>query len=504
MSPRVPWWRRYQELPVPELQRSNPVRFGLVTILLLAIVLYFGFTKHIPGTHGFRLKAQFASVVNIAPKSPVRIAGVNVGQVSSIKRDGATGVVTMEISKAGLPIHRDATAKIRARILLEGNWFVDLQPGTPSSPTVRSGYTIPVTQTADPVQLDQILDALNSDTRANLQTFLIEYGSALTRKPTPAQDAEQNPSVRGLNAAQALNKTYRDSPGALEGGAIVNQALGGVQQHDLSRLIGAVEAVTAKLNVDEQELGEWVGNFNTFTASLANRATSLTAAVAELPGTLRNAGRAFTNFHAAAPTIRRFSTELIPGVQQTPATIRAALPWIEQVQASSAPGELGGVARGLRAAAPSIAQLVVPQTGFTRQTDLFAKCLSRVFFPAGNTKLQDGASTSGVEAYREFWYATAGLAGISQGFDGNGPFNRFMISTGSDTLVSAPATIVGASSGGKRLQLLAHTSQPPLGTSPAFPASEPPYRPLVPCYKQAPQNLNGPAAHGPADGGSGG
>ncbi|MGH2878831.1 MAG: MlaD family protein [Solirubrobacteraceae bacterium] len=501
---RVRWWRRYQELPVPELQRSNPVRFGLVTIILLAIVLYFGFTKHIPGKHGFRLKAQFGTVVNIEPKSPVRIAGVPVGQVTAIKREGNTGVVTMEIGTAGLPIHRDATAKIRARILLEGNWFVDLQPGTPTSPTVSSGYTIPVAQTSDPVQLDQVLDALNTDTRANLQTFLIEYGSALTRKPTPAQDAEQNQSVRGLNAAQALNKAYRESPQALEGGAIVNQSLAGVEQHDLSHLFGAIEATTAKLNVHEQVLGEWVGNFNTFLASLANQSSSLAGAVAELPGTLQSAGRAFANLNAAAPTIRRFSRELIPGVQQTPATIKAAYPWIEQVQASTAPKEIGGVAKGLREAAPTIAGLVVPQPAFFEQTDAFSKCLSKVFFPAGNTKLQDGSSTSGVEAYKEFWYATVGTAGFSQNFDGNGPFDRFMINTGSTTLVSAPASIVGAPpSRLKKLQLLAHTSQQPLGTSPAFPASEPPYKPLVPCYKQAPQNFNGPASQGPADGSGG-
>lgn len=499
----VRWWRRYQELSVPELQRSNPVRFGLVTIVLLAILLYFGFTKHIPGTHGFRLKAQFATAVNIQPKSPVRIAGVNVGQVTGIKRDGNTGVVTMEISKSGLPIHRDATAKIRARILLEGNWFVDLQPGTPSSPTVSSGYTIPSTQTADPVQLDQVLDALNSDTRANLQTFLIEYGKALTAKPTPAENAEQNPAVRGLNMAQALNKAYRDSPQALEGGAIVNQALAGVEEHDLSHLLSGVEHFTAQLNVHEQQLGEFVGNFNTFLGTLASQSSALTRTVSELPGTLQNAGRAFTNFNAAAPAIRKFSLELIPGVQQTESMIQAAFPWIEQVQASTAPNELGGVARGLREAAPSVAKLFVTQPSFFKQTDLFSKCLSDVFYPAGNTKIQDGSSTSGVEAYKEFWYATAGTAGFSQGFDGNGPFDRFMIMTGSDTLPSAPATIVGAESRGKKLRLLAHTSQPPLGTSPAFPATEPPYKPLVPCYTQTPPNLNGPAAHGPADGSAG-
>ena len=500
---RVRWWKRYDEMPVVELQKSNPVRFGIVVLVIAAIVIYFGFTKHVPFKHGFRLKGVFSTAVNISPKSPVRVAGVLVGKVSSIERVGNTGVVTMEISQGGLPIHRDATLKIRARILLEGNWFVDLQPGTPSSPTVSSGYTIPITQTADPVQLDQILDALNTDTRANLQTFLAEYGAALTRKPTPAQNAEQNPAVYGLNAAQALKKTYFDSPQALKGGAIVSQAFGGVEQHDLSKMVAGIEKLTAKLNVHEQQLGEFVGNFNTFLGTLASQSTSLSATVAELPGTLQNAGRAFTNFNAAAPSIRKFSLDLIPGVKETPATIAAAFPWIEQVQASLAPTEIGGVAKGVREASPTIAGLIVPQPAFFKQTDLFSQCLSKIFFPGGNTKLQDGSSTSGVEIYKEFWYAMTGAAGIAQSFDGNGLMNRFMVSTGSHTLVSAPASAVGVTTSGKKLKLLAHTSQPPLGTSPAFPASEPPYKPLVPCYTQTPQNFNGPLAQGPADGSGG-
>jgi len=249
---RVRWWRRYDELPVVELQKFNPVRFGLIVLVIIAIVVYFGFTKKIPYSHGFRLKGVFSTAVNVSPKSPVRIAGVDVGTVSSVKRVGNTGVVTMEITKSGLPIHTDATLKIRARILLEGNWFVDLQPGTPSTPTVSSGYTIPVTQTSDPVQLDQVLDALNTDTRSNLQTLLAEYGSALTRKPTPAQNAEQNPAVRGLNAAQAIKKSYLDAPQALKNGAIVSQAFGGVEQHDLSKMIAGIGNFTAKLNVHEQ------------------------------------------------------------------------------------------------------------------------------------------------------------------------------------------------------------------------------------------------------------
>ncbi len=305
--------------------------------------------------------------------------------------------------------------------------------------------------------------------------------------------------MRGLNAAQALKKTYYDSPQALKGGAIVNQAFGGVEQNDLSKLISGGNQFFAALNRDEQQLGEWVDNFNTFLGAFAAQSTSLTNAVALLPSTLHNATSAFINFDAASPAIRKFSLDLVPGVEQTPATIRAAYPWIEQTQASLAPTELGGVANGLREAAPTIAGLITPQPAFFKQVDLFSQCLSKIFFPAANTKLQDGSSTSGVEVSKEFFYSLVGAAGLGQRFDGNGPTSSFMVETGGQTLRSGPATAVGLTTR-KGLRLLAHTSQPPLGTSPAFPASEPPYKPLVPCYTQTPQNFNGPLAHGPADG----
>ena len=157
---------------------------GVIVIVLVVVAAYFGFTKHIPFKHGFRLKAAVLHAPSTCGKSsPVRIAGVDVGKVSHVARAGNAGLVTMEIEPGGLPIHSDATVKIRPRTFLEGNWFVELQPGSPSAKTLSSGSTLPITQTSDPVQLDQVLDALNTDTRANLQNFLIGYGDGLTRKP---------------------------------------------------------------------------------------------------------------------------------------------------------------------------------------------------------------------------------------------------------------------------------------------------------------------------------
>jgi phospholipid/cholesterol/gamma-HCH transport system substrate-binding protein len=496
---RFRWWRRRDEIPVSELHRGSAVKFAVVFLIIAAIAVYFGFTKHIPFKHGFQLKAQFNSAMNIHSKSPVRIAGVDVGKVASIKRQGNTGLVTMEIENKGLPIHTDATAKIRPRIFLEGNWFVELQPGSPSAKTVSSGYTLPITQTANPVQLDQVLDALNTDTRANLQKFLIYYGEGLTKKPNAAEDAEQLPEVRGITGAEAINKTYHIAPEALRGGTIINQALTGTEQHDFSKLIASIGKVTAALNVHEQQLGELIGNFNTFFEAFAVQNQSLSALVHTLPGSLHGITHGLRELGASFGPTRAFANDILPGVKLTPETVKAQIPWIEQVTASLQPSELGGVAKGLAEATPALAKLSAEQVPLFKQTEAFNKCLTKVIYPTGNAKLQDGNATSGVENYKEFWYSLVGLAGIGQSFDGNGPFTQFLVGNSGQTLVSRPVSAVGVKTG-KGLKLLTRSPLSPLGTRPAFPASEPPYKPLVPCDTQAPSEVNGPLANGPADG----
>src|SRR5439155_18932601 len=115
----------------------------------------------------------------------VRIAGVDVGKVTDVepvtKGEGAARV-TMEIKKKGLPIHQDATVKVRTRIFLEGNFFVDLHPGSPSAADMGDGGTIPMQHAAAPVQFGQLLTALQSDTRDDLKVFLREYSKGLSGK----------------------------------------------------------------------------------------------------------------------------------------------------------------------------------------------------------------------------------------------------------------------------------------------------------------------------------
>ena len=124
--------------------RPSNATIAVIFILVFTIGPYLAFTGHVPFTsYGYELKATFSNGVNISTNSPVRIAGVEVGRVVGVERDGEATTVTFTVEGKGRPIHDDAFAAIRPRIFLEGNFFVDLSPGSPSAPELASDGTIP-------------------------------------------------------------------------------------------------------------------------------------------------------------------------------------------------------------------------------------------------------------------------------------------------------------------------------------------------------------------------
>src|SRR3954454_20931398 len=139
--------------------RVSPLQAGLIAIVLIAVGTYFAFAKAIPFEHHYQVRFVVQNANLLQPRSVVRIAGIDVGQVDKVERYRHTNmaIVTMRIADRGRPVHSDATIKNRPRLFLEGNFYVDLKPGTGRAPELPDGGIIPVTQTARPVQLDQLL-----------------------------------------------------------------------------------------------------------------------------------------------------------------------------------------------------------------------------------------------------------------------------------------------------------------------------------------------------------
>jgi phospholipid/cholesterol/gamma-HCH transport system substrate-binding protein len=472
--------------------RVSPAVAGLIVIGLVAILSFIAFSPNLPFSSPYEVKAVVANAANIQPRSPVRIAGVNVGEVESVERQGdtTTSLITMAIEKKGLPIYKDAEIKVRPRIFLEGNFFMDVQPGTPGSPKVPDGGTIPITQTSGPVQLDQVLTALQADTRRQLQVLLQGYGSALNGKPLPGEDADQDPDVKGLTAGEALNKSLDYATPALRGIAIVNEATLGQDLHDLSRLIAGTQKVSAALASNDQNLKDVVTNFNRTMAAFAAEAGNLRSTIHLLPGVLEAADPALTDLNRSFPPTRAFAREILPGVRQSAATITASFPWIAQTRALVAPAELQGLVRDLRPATATTASVVDQSVVLLPVIDLTNRCVIRNILPTGDKPVDDGFLSTGLPNYKEFWQTMTSLSGESQNFDGNGSYTRFQTGGSNQTVSTGPTTIGGP-------PLFGNAAEAPVGSRPARPASKPPYNRKIACYKSDLPNLEAKTGAGP-------
>jgi ABC-type transporter Mla subunit MlaD len=462
------------------------VAAGVIAAVVIIAACYLVFGGSVPFTGSpYILKAAFTVNTELHIGSPVRIAGVNVGTVTQIRRvsDSSTAAVaTMTIQPNGLPVHADATMNIRPRLFLEGNYYVDLHPGAPGAPTLGSGATLPASQTSGPVQLDRVLAALTSNTRTDLQTVLAGLGRSLNGRPTAAQDATQDPSVRGLTAAQALNQSLRYAAGAFRASTIVNAALLGEQPHDLSGAVAGNEKIFSALASEQNHLADLVTTFNATMGALASRQQDLSTTIALLPRLLRATDSALGPLEASYGPTRQFAAALTPSVKQLGPTIGAGLPWVAQSTALMSPGELQGLLSDLTPAVQGTAATLTSSKALLRSSDSLARCLTHTVIPTGNERISDPPLTTGLQVYQELFQSAVGLAGSAQNFDGNGRYTRAIAGGGSDRVQTGSLPGAGP--------LYGNAVLPPLGTRPAYPGSAPPLNAAIPCFKNAPPNLN--------------
>jgi ABC-type transporter Mla subunit MlaD len=472
--------------------RPSNVAIAIVFILIFTIGPYLAFTKHVPFTsRGFEINATFANSANVALNSPVRIAGVEVGKVISSERDGNATTVSFTVGDAGRPIHTDAFAAIRPRIFLEGNFFIELDPGSPSAPDMDSGATIPISRTSTAVQLDEIFTALQAPTRADLSRFLEGYGTALNGKPTAADDATQLPEVQGLTGGEALNGALKYGGDAGRYGAQVTDALLGTQPEDLSRLVAGAGRTFGAFASREADLQGLIDNFNVFTGALAAQSTNLATTVQLLAPTLRTTKASLVSLNRTLPPLRTYALELTPAVAALPGLISASKPWLAQVRPALSGKEGGGVAKLLSEATPGLAgaaqagkEVALPQLN---QVSL---CATEVLLPTANQTINDQFTTGDRGRFstgdREFYYNLVNLAGQSQNFDGNGPYFRVQ-GGGGPQLVGEPNSTAEQVTDQVNF---AHTITAPIGTQPQL-GGQPPLKPDVRCYTNPVPDVNG-------------
>jgi phospholipid/cholesterol/gamma-HCH transport system substrate-binding protein len=449
----------------------TPLKAGILTLVLIGLFAYFGGTKANPFADPFELKAMVDDARNLQPRSTVRMAGVDVGKVTKVEatRESApAALVTMELDEQALPLREDAEVRVRPRIFLEGNYFVDLEPGSPSAPELGDGDTLPPEQASAAVSTGEVLAVLESDVRSDLRTLLFEYGT----------------QGLGGGGAEGFNRAVPWFLPAYRRSSLANDALLGEDpDRDQQRILRGQQRTLAALAAYPRALQELVTDLNTTAGALAREDVALEQSVPALRDTLRTAMPALASLNEALPTLRTFATEAVPGVRSSSPTLDVAIPWIRQQRLLMRESELRGLARALRGAVPDLVGLNRSQVDFLAEARALASCSNHVLTPFSRSRIPSAEpGNTDQEVRRQVLRGLVGLAGESRNHDANTPYFHIQV---------VKPTNLDARNGG-RLEPL----------SPPNPNVPPPHRPDVPCETQEPPNLDAPDGPGLAPSGS--
>lgn len=301
------------------MNRSLAVGATVATLLVAGAVVAVAAPGRMSGSpHSFTI--NFPTASGLVSGSDVLEAGAKVGVISDIKPlQGDRASLTVTIDDDHWPLHQGLQADIRPKSLL-GEKYVDLHDGAPKNPVYDVNTTLNAPGDSVPVELDQFINSLDTDTRSALRVLLNDLGAGI--------------AGRGIDLNQAI-QTGRDDLAHL---AVTGQTLNN-RDPDLDRILVGLDGLFAKLTQDDQlnQMSQLIDNgkatldaveaeqqafsrsFSDAERALAEANMSFDSVISNLRGTLDVAPHLLANVHDEALLLTdAAAATLAPGVKGTP------------------------------------------------------------------------------------------------------------------------------------------------------------------------------------------
>jgi len=303
----------------------------------------------LPFADRYRLEVVLPSAEGLTADTgqPVSVAGVPVGEVVGVRVRAGRAVVALSLDPERLPrVHADGRAALVPITPLK-NMEVDLDPGTARAPVLRSGATIDVGATTTTPDVDEVLAALDADTRAALQQLIGAARRGLDDRGDDLADALDD---LGPSAAQLRRITagLRDRDGLVRQLVHDLSGLGARTAIEAPRIHRALAALDGTLDATGDESARLRAGLRALPAVLADArrtvdrtaqltgtavrtARALRPAVRELPGLARDGSRLL---RTAEPVLRR---DVRPLVRTLTPLARDARPTLARVRSVTPP-----------------------------------------------------------------------------------------------------------------------------------------------------------------------
>ncbi len=301
------------------MQKRAPTLGNILVIILFALSC-FGLLMFLWGSFGgplplkpkgYRMQIAFPRVLALAEQSNVRISGVDVGHVISVKKgpEGKT-IATVEISQKYAPIRQNVHAIIRQKTLL-GETYIQLIPKEHTGPYVADNGELPPGNVEKSVTLDDILATFDPKTRAAFKIWQTSVAEGINGRGEQinASFAELEPFTENANK---LLKILVTQEGALRG---------------LVKNTGVVfDALASR---DHQLEGLIVNGEHTFKAA-ASASQAWAAAFRVLPGFERNSRKALQELDKFSVVANPFLEEFRPAERSLSSLLSSAKPFAPQ------------------------------------------------------------------------------------------------------------------------------------------------------------------------------
>jgi phospholipid/cholesterol/gamma-HCH transport system substrate-binding protein len=384
----------------------------LLAIVALAIGGYILSNQrfHLPawvplvGTDFYVVDAELQTSQAVVPGQgqTVNVAGVEVGDIGSVRLENGRALVEMKIEREHAPIYRDATILLRPKTGLK-DMYLSLDPGTPAAGAIPEGGRVPVDNTLPDVNPDEILAALDGDTQDYLRVLLSSGAEAL---------AGDSPA-RLRQTLKRFEPTTRDTERITR--ALVDR------RRNLRRVVHNFQLLANELGDKDTQLAGFVDSANANFAAIARQDASLRAALRELPGTLDQTASTLRGVDALAADLGPALQELRPGARALAPSLREARPFLRTTtpvirnELRPFARDVQPTVRDLRSAAADLA-VVTPR--LTKSVRVVNSLLNTIAF-----------NPPGAEEGYLFWASWANHAGstLFGTQDAHGPIRRGLV-----------------------------------------------------------------------------
>lgn len=292
-----------------QIARYQKAFIAVVTMILIAAAVGGYILAHenlklpswvpVLGKSWFTLKGEFQTAQAVSPGQgqAVTIAGAKIGEVASVELKDGVAIVTMKVVPKYALIYHDATMLLRPKTGLK-DMTIEVNPGSPTTGRLKSGETIPLSQTSPDINFEEFLAGFDTETRVYLQELLAGAGEGFK------------------DNGKALSGTLKRFYPLAHDAKLISQQLE-IRHAEIAQAVHNFKLLMEAFGDKDKQLADLIQSSNAVFKTFAEQGQAVQSTLRLLPGTLGKAehgfGKLATAFDLVGPTLH----ELLPFAKAT-------------------------------------------------------------------------------------------------------------------------------------------------------------------------------------------